>query len=505
VTLTALFYGEENWRGRRVWNKYRQQLEERGEQLDFRFFLPKPVADEQNFAATPFVKSWFKRPQPASDDTIWQDRFSQVQAMVPSPPSPGLKNTRQFLDLAAYQAAFENLGPATSNRVVPVKKVPSGPLDAPSRGMAAQAVLKGLKETEGSFEALRVARNRPHSAYPIVYDLDNPWGILLPHLKQVSVGCLRLRLKACAELAAGQPERALDDLKLLLTLGNSVKEEPMLISYLVRLACLEKALQPLWEGLAERRWSEAQLSELQRLFEQYDFVADLKLGLNGERAAGILTAELLYRHKYNWDSLDTPGLPNPSGLSLGALIGRIAPHGWYYLETFNYCRLYELQISGTFDPRNKRVFPEEVERQHQAFEQERTGRNMGQTVRAALHHQILASLLLPSVNNLLLKAAAGQTETEEAALACALERYRLANGHFPDQLESLTPKFAASLPHDVITGEPYKYRRSGEGAFLLYSVGWNGKEDNGIPGKKLYDEKHGDWVWNSSPPGERSP
>jgi len=53
ATVVALFYGEEHWRGRRAWTQYRQELERRGEQLDLNAFIPKPVPDEQNFAATP--------------------------------------------------------------------------------------------------------------------------------------------------------------------------------------------------------------------------------------------------------------------------------------------------------------------------------------------------------------------------------------------------------------------------------------------------------------------
>src|SRR6266480_879406 len=50
-TIVALLYGEENWRGRRAWNKYRRELEARGEQLEYKAFIPSAVPDEQNFAA----------------------------------------------------------------------------------------------------------------------------------------------------------------------------------------------------------------------------------------------------------------------------------------------------------------------------------------------------------------------------------------------------------------------------------------------------------------------
>src|SRR5437867_3298519 len=64
VTVAVLFYAEENWRGRRAWDEYRQTLEAKGEQLDLRQMIPKEVPDEQNFGATPIVKSWFDKTRP---------------------------------------------------------------------------------------------------------------------------------------------------------------------------------------------------------------------------------------------------------------------------------------------------------------------------------------------------------------------------------------------------------------------------------------------------------
>ncbi len=94
------------------------------------------------------------------------------------------------------------------------------------------------------------------------------------------------------------------------------------------------------------------------------------------------------------------------------------------------------------------------------------------------------------------RIAQAQTVVNEAAIACALEKYRLANGQFPANLESLAPKFISLLPDDVVSGEPYKYRRTDKGQFVLYSVGWNEKDDGGTPGKTLFDDKEGDWVWS---------
>jgi hypothetical protein len=97
-----------------------------------------------------------------------------------------------------------------------------------------------------------------------------------------------------------------------------------------------------------------------------------------------------------------------------------------------------------------------------------------------------------------------QCAVDLATVACALERYRLANGEFPPTLVALVPQFATKLPHDLITGEPLKYRRT-ETGFVLYSVGFNKMDDGGKPClrrqnglgelESRFDLYQNDWVW----------
>jgi hypothetical protein len=50
-----------------------------------------------------------------------------------------------------------------------------------------------------------------------------------------------------------------------------------------------------------------------------------------------------------------------------------------------------------------------------------------------------------------------------------------------------------------MNGEPYHYRLKPDGTFLLYSVGWNQKDDGGKVGRKdgAVDHLEGDWPWPS--------
>jgi hypothetical protein len=107
-------------------------------------------------------------------------------------------------------------------------------------------------------------------------------------------------------------------------------------------------------------------------------------------------------------------------------------------------------------------------------------------------------MLLPALGRAAEKCARAQSSVDLARIACALERYRLANGQFPDTLEALVPKFIEKLPYDVIGGQPLKYRRSDDGLFVLYSVGLNETDDGGqiVLTKSGNGEiNKGDWVW----------
>src|SRR5207248_4483510 len=139
-----------------------------------------------------------------------------------------------------------------------------------------------------------------------------------------------------------------EDVNLMLYLGDTLKDEPFLISYLVRIACVQIALQPIWEGLSEHRWSEVQLQVLQKRLQQYHFIADMKSPLSGEQAAGILTVDWI-KKKGPTLLVDLVGESAPSDRKLTRFWGFFVPSGWYDQEQFNYCRLYQAQLGSLFD------------------------------------------------------------------------------------------------------------------------------------------------------------
>ncbi|MGC8834554.1 MAG: hypothetical protein ACP5R4_10925 [Armatimonadota bacterium] len=62
--------------------------------------------------------------------------------------------------------------------------------------------------------------------------------------------------------------------------------------------------------------------------------------------------------------------------------------------------------------------------------------------------------------------------------ALALEVYRKRTGSYPSALQDVSARLGWKLPKDPITGGEFLYRRR-PGGCLIYSIGWNGKDDGG--------------------------
>ena len=125
-----------------------------------------------------------------------------------------------------------------------------------------------------------------------------------------------------------------------------------------------------------------------------------------------------------------------------------------------------------------------------------------------LIYTLFARVVLPTEAYLLPRAARMQTAREQAEIACALERHYLDRQAYPDTLDALVPDDLDHVPNDLMDGVPMRYRRTADGRYLLYGIGWNGRDDGGTvawkPGAsaeypaRLNDED-GDWVWQYTP------
>lgn len=345
VTLIALLYGITNWRAARALNNYKRQLAAQGEQLDWKSLIPPPVPDDQNFAMTPFLAPLFDfRPNRKPGESRWRDMnaVNRVFNFARNLPDGGrLWEAGRKANLGNWLAQYYK---HQSN--VPPAQLALTNKEA-DRVAAARAISAGLQEYEPVVEELRHASTRPYARFNISYLEENPFSILLPHLAEIKKIARVLDMRATTALVLGQTDTAFADLKVMITLADSVKQESLLISQLVRWASLYIGLGVFCEGAADHRWSEAQLKELQDRFQAIDLLGDYARTLRGERGAVCLTIQVL-RNAPNRGkkfseivgdySNDTKDLEQ--ALARDVLLW-VAPRGWFDWEQLNYLRDFQ--------------------------------------------------------------------------------------------------------------------------------------------------------------------
>ena len=467
-------------------NRFERQWEAKGEHFDFASFVPKPVPDNQNFALTPIVASSYEQMLDKNGHEIVPRNTNIVNrlemqvyddnSLVRNPTNGGNWSKGTKTDLKALQLYYRALAAKTNEFPV-----------APQAQSPAADVLLALSKYDAAIEELRQAAALPYSRFPLSYDKERLFDILLPHLAALRQCSQVLQLRALAELQNGQSDKALADVKLLLRLIDSIRAEPIPVSQLVRITMLNLTLQPVWEGLEDHKWSDAQLAELNQDLAKLDFLADYEFSMRGELAMSMALIEYLRRSR-NFDPDNNGENPTPE---IAKVVNHFIPNSVFYQNELVIARANQEWFLPIMNVRQHIVSPETSRMATTNYAKE------------FIHwspNNMLASWLIMTFESSDDKFAYSQSAVDMARVACALERYRLAQGVYPETLDALSPRFIEAVPHDVIGGLPLKYHRTDNGQFVLYSVGWNGTDDGGKIFGRDYDKNYidydkGDWVW----------
>jgi hypothetical protein len=520
--LALLFRIEEDWRGKRAWEDYRREWEAKGEHFDFAYFIPPAVPDDQNFALTPIVTRCYshvldqkghqlKSRDTESENTDVANRLAMniYRQKLPTGTNMLLGSWQQagLTDLQAwqeyYRAAFLTneipmWAPTWTNGELSTTKIEIEPLatnefpTAPQPQTPAADVLLALSKYHPTIEELRQASRFSYSRFPLGYGASEPAAMIFPHYETIKSVVSVLRFRAVAELNNGQAEKALADVQLILYLANSIRNEPITWSLRVRMEILDNAIQPVWEGLARRQWSDEQLITLEDELAGLDAISDYSRSLRSDLAWQL--KEIDYSLASRMTNSVTCMCGDP--MFWPTLAVRLLPSGWFYLNKVTMARLCQAAVPTNAELSHRVLSPAITWRYAEIWRQVSISRMKP--------GNWIVGFLLPPLEREAKTCARAQASVDLARVACALERFRLANGSFPESLDALVPTYIQKLPHDVINGQPLHYRRTSDGSFLLYSVGWNEKDDGGkrdpIPAtqyRSSLDQPSvtGDWVW----------
>jgi hypothetical protein len=475
VLLVAGFYLEEDVKGKLEWSQFKRAEEANGEKFAWSEFVPAPVPDDQNFAMTPLLRAALDYTQTTNglkwhDTNAWQHLMDINLAGSDKTHFPELGDPEEGA-LANLKAAADFY---RNNPHFPQSAAPEND---------GEVVLAALNKFTPDLEELRqAAAARPLSRFPIQYDTQPPSAILLPHLAPVKGLSSVCELRAVAELQTHRSQEAFADLRLAFRLSDSLRDEPILIDHLVRIATLNIAIQGIREGIACHAWTESQLLDFENQLVKLDLLAEYEHAMRGERALNLSSLDYIRRHGASGMVDRNASLPFASSFNW-------LPSGWYYQNMSLSGEMYRDYILPAIDESNRVVSPGLDGKMTTAIQQLRRG-----------PYNFYAVLLVPALAGSAMRPARAQTWVDQARIACALEQYRLEHHELPDSLDALRPQFIPKLPHDLFDGLLLRYRKNTDGTYIIYSIGWNAQDDGGTvahTGGSSSQGKldQGDWVW----------
>jgi hypothetical protein len=481
VSLTVLFYSAEAWRGKRAWAKLVRECQERGEKLDLAALTPADVPDEQNFAKTAVFAPLFDFENGPDGRRVWRD-LASLQRLRSINLNLEWQAWHLFyqegwmcqktVDLKFWQRQFR--------KVKARKASGAAPGTTSETGEPAGDILDCLGAFTNELSEVCAASQRPYAQFSVQrtlgYFAEAEEEAILQNLGEVLV------LRALAELALNESDAAFRDTQAALSMADYQRQQVSSLGFARFRAMFLNALQPLWEGLAKQRWSEAQLAAFQARLSGFNLLAAY--------APSLRDSVLFHKDLLNQIMPITPirSVALKDDAWVLPWLRLIYPIGWSYQNQTALYRLYQKRISAVDVDQQRVFFPHGTR---------------GQLL--ASLDPLYATYVAPKIHEIfhdcLLSCALTQSAVNEAIIACALERYRLAQGQFPESLDRLLPRFAAHLPHDIMNGQPLAYRRIDGGGFVLYSVGWNLTDDEGRTevneGRRPphASPERGDWVW----------
>ena len=359
---------------------------------------------------------------------------------------------------------------------------------------SADEYLEWSDQFEPDFDLIREALKRPFAR--IDGDYSQPVGIPIPNFVSIRMLSQTLAQRAQSCLLLGRREQALRELTLLHELGRLLDAKPSghpmtLVAAMIKVAVTGIYVATVADGLRMHAWQEPEVAALQAELESISLTPSVLEAFRQERAALCRTLEMTPPADLQrlWSGGANPSLrqklTQPSFWVL-----RNVPRGCIY-QNMVVIASEGQKLLDCFEPQRQVIHAQRIDT---------LGREQSESMSRFSPRTFIASMVTANFRKAWQTVGLTQTRVNEAVLACALERYRLANGHFPFSLEELNPGFIQRIPRDLMTVGSLHYALKENGRFTLYSVGWNERDDGGTVAKNSGgqpDTEHGDWVWTS--------
>jgi hypothetical protein len=342
---------------------------------------------------------------------------------------------------------------ATRERMLPTKgkdpeesKERIGPGE-PLPPRLAEIVAGYVKRNAVALEKIEEAAEMPGSRYPI--DLSRGPETLLPHLAPIKGTTQLVKWTAIQQSADGNPNEAVRTLRNGFAMAATLEAEPLLISELVRIACVSILMDAVERVVSDHALTEEQIAALSAAIQKAEQHgrSGLARALAGERGLAIPLFHLSYREYAKLEGLGGGSQDEGLGmLKAGLFVSR--------------------QVLGLQD-RDLGFYIQTIEGLERATQLEypemlrATEEIGGKVEREFAQHPwkyTISRMLQPSLAPAAKKEAILAARLRCAAVALAIERYRVRHEGKLPRLDELMPESLKEMPKDPVDGRPLEYQ-----------------------------------------------
>ncbi len=339
--------------------------------------------------------------------------------------------------------------------------------------------------------------------------------ILLPYLAEIRPLAFLVLDDARQAAAAGDAERALEDLVTVIGFGGHMRQTEFIINDLVGMAVFAAGLEGVKELLHDYPdlLGDAQLAALAHGISAFSGGGTLRISLAGERMGFADFLQRAYTDngagdgRLTWYGLRLMHLlgqesPDMMVAAVGPALSSLGASRAELMEKFD--ALLTKMYDDADQPLWKRGVPP-VDRE--------VARMKCSPLQSARYLPIV--LLMPALSKPMVKAEVTTQLRDAALVVIALNLHKRRFGDWPSDLGELAPQFLPAVPPDRFDGQPLRYLVR-EGEPILYSVGTDRDDDGGrrplggsamqwlpredldraavVPGQARRHVADGDWV-----------
>ena len=294
------------------------------------------------------------------------------------------------------------------------------------------------------------AQKRPKCRFPVKW--EQGFSVQFRHLAPMRRLAQLLRAQALIDAKAGKMDEALWSTGLAFKLSDSLKDEPNLISQLVRISVVGIAARTFTEVLEYGRIDEPQARRLYGTLSGINMDTSMVTAMQGERALGLLAFQGVRKNSPFWRSVEDSGT-----------LPRVV-HTWFWRPMLYADEMYYLRRANETVSRMNLPF-REFRKHPSTFSNQDPPR-----------YAFLSGMIMPVYTRARNAADRVQAQIAGSEIVLALEAYKDRYGGYPASLDELKARLGWAIPEDPFSGNDFIYKPQGNG-ILLYSVGENLKDD----------------------------